>query len=498
MSQFKKPSKSVWSQAKLKAKHGGKPKGKAAGQSGKARKATGSSSPGNNSRAIAARVVNDVLGGRSLDVALLRAAEHDDRALIQSISYGVLRHWNGLNATLSGLLSRNLRAKDSDIRSLLCVGLEQLQTMRIPPHAAISQTAEAARGLGKSWAVGLVNGVLRTWQRAQADPDEADTLAKPEKPAKSEKNEATMQLEQQQAEAELPKWWLKTMQADWPQDWQATALAGQSQAGMTLRALASREGVLSRLESEEIEAATGEFCAQAIRLKRARPVGQIPGFESGEWLVQDEAAQLAAGLLNPQAGERLLDACAAPGGKTSHLLQLGPEMAELIALDVDADRLQRLSDNLQRVGQTATVQLGDGAQPSEWWDGEVFDGILLDAPCSASGVLRRHPDIKLHRKASDISALAERQLAMLTALWQTLRPGGRLLYATCSIFREENEQVVTNFLQQQADASSAGLEKQVPSEGQSWGRPCSVGRQILPGEHGMDGFYYALLNKQAG
>lgn len=446
---------------------------------------------GGNPRAVAARVINDVLGGRSLDVALQRAATHDDKALIQSISYGVLRHWNGLNAEMAGLLSRKLRARDRDIQALLCAGIEQLRAMRIPPHAAISETAEAARGLGKSWAVGLVNGVLRNWLRAH------DTAVDVSGPGLHE------------AERELPKWWLETLQADWPDDWQAVVMAGQTQAGMTLRAISPREVLISRMAEQQIEAQPGRYCEQSIQLTRAMPVHQIPGFETGEWMVQDQAAQLAAGLLNPVRGERVLDACAAPGGKTSHLLQLAgqptgadasPEQGEttLLALDVDSERLQRLEENLRRVGQCASVQTGDASRPDDWWDGEHFDAILLDAPCSASGVLRRHPDIKLHRKASDIPALAARQLAILEALWTTLKPGGRLLYATCSIFREENEQVAGRFLRNQDDAVSAGLEEPeaLHQTGLGWGRECSVGRQILPGEDGMDGFYYALLVKR--
>jgi 16S rRNA (cytosine967-C5)-methyltransferase len=427
-------------------------------------------------RASAARALGQVLGGGlSLNTVLPPALDRTDprdRGLLQELCHGVCRWHPQLQAWLDRLLARPLDPREHVIRALLFIGLYQLQHLRIPEHAAVAETVAAARELRKPWAVGLTNAVLRAALRRRAelvDVLETDPVA------------CTAH----------PRWLLERLQQDWPDDWPAIVAANNARPPFTLRI---NQRVLDREEYRQ-RLATGQIAEPiasvetALVLSEPVDLATLPGFAEGWASVQDAAAQLAAPLLEVQPGLRVLDACAAPGGKTGHLLECAPDV-NLTALDQDAVRLERVRDNLTRLGLKARLVAGDARQPANWWDGVTYDRILLDAPCSATGVIRRHPDIKLLRRESDIAALASQQQILLASLWPLLRPDGRLLYATCSVLRQENERVIAAFLTAQPDAEEQPIIA-------SWGQPLWHGRQILPGEAGMDGFYYALLVKRS-
>ncbi len=428
-----------------------------------------------NVRAIAAQTLGQVLGeGRSLAAALpaaLARVAPRDRGLLRELCYGVCRWQPELQRLLDGLLNRPLDPREAVVRALLLTGLYQLHHLRIPDHAAVAETVAAARQLRKTWAASLTNAVLRSFPRRRVE---------------------LLALVEADAEARTahPRWLLEGLQRDWPDDWPAIVAANNARPPFTLRVnqcQGHRDEYRARLAVGNI--AEPAMASAALTLAEPVEPAALPGFADGWVSVQDAAAQLAAPLLAVEPGMRVLDACAAPGGKTAHLLECAPDL-ELTALDLDAERLEQVRDNLKRLRLHAHLVAGDARQPAAWWDGVPYDRILVDAPCSATGVIRRHPDIKLLRRETDIAALAERQQAMLTALWPLLRPGGRLLYATCSVLRRENEQVVAAFLATQAQAR----EQRILAD---WGRALAHGRQILPGEAGMDGFYYAVLVKSA-
>lgn len=412
--------------------------------------------------------------GRSLGAALAgqlaTLGDERERAFVQACVYLTLRHVFSLEEWLTRLLARPLRRKDAEIEALLLAGLCQLRHMQVPAHAAVSASVEAVQELGRPWARGLVNGVLRAATRAPAPSPASET-----------------------ARTELPAWLIEALRADWPGDFEAIAAAGQAQAPMTLRVNRARGGPVdyaAALVASGLASRPTPHSPDGLILEHAVPVTDLPGFDAGLVSVQDEAAQLAASVLDCREGERVLDACAAPGGKTAHLLERARGALELTALDQSRERLADVAATLRRLGLEARLLQADAGTPGDWWDGRLFDRILLDAPCSSLGVLRRHPDIRVHRRASDLPAMAAAQQRLLAALWPLLRPGGRLLYATCSIMHAENEQVVGALLARRPDAAV------VPLDG-PWGRPAGPGRQILPGEEDMDGFYYALLEKRA-
>ena len=427
-------------------------------------------------KSAAAAVLTEVMAqGRSLSAVLppaLAALPAKERPLAQELCYGVLRWGPRLEALLARLMNKPLRGKERVIHSLLLVGLYQLLYTRIPPYAAVAGTVEVARGLGKTWAVGLVNGVLRAAQKggeallAEVDRDEAAARAH-------------------------PAWLLTLLRAGRPDDWRAIVSANNERAPMCLRVNArhgTRDAYLARLSAAGIEAAPAPHTECGLLLAQPLDVERLPGFADGAVSVQDGAAQLAAPLLDAQAGERVLDACAAPGGKSCHILERQPHLGELVALDSDEARMARVRENLARLDLSASLIVNDAARPADWWDGASFDRILLDAPCAGLGVIRRHPDIKYLRRPGDIEALAALQGQLLAALWPLLRVGGKLVYATCSVLPQENEMQIQHFLQRQGDAREQNI-------GAAWGRPLSHGRLILPGEEGMDGFYYACLEK---
>ena len=424
-----------------------------------------------DTRAAAARAIAGVLAGGSLNnllPAALETVSSRDRGLLQQLCYGTLRLYPRLQPQVQALLAKPLRSKDSDIEALLLLGLYQLDDTRIPDHAAVAATVAATKALKKDWARGLCNAVLRRFLRERA------SLAEQLSPA---------------AQAAHPQWLYDTLQQDWPQHAGALLSANNEQPPMVLRVNAqqlSREHYLQRLAEAGIEARAGDLAPEAIYLDTATDVNLLPGFAEGQASVQDEAAQLAAVLLAPAASERVLDACAAPGGKACHLLEREPG-ALLTAMDIDSTRLQRVHDNLQRLQLKANVITGNAAEPPEALLTERFHRILVDAPCSASGVIRRHPDIKLLRRPHDIAALAAQQGAILQGLWPLLAPGGTLLYVTCSVLEAENSGVIQDFLQRTEDAELLPL---------SVGIARAAGSQILPTSHGPDGLFFSLLRRR--
>ena len=428
-------------------------------------------------RLLSVQVLQQLLqAGRSFSDTLPVAQEHlqdaKQQALLQEFCFGVAR-WRGrLEAIAGQLLQKPLKKKDADIHLLILLGLYQQIYMRLPDHAAVSETAEAARQLGKPWAVGLVNGVLRSFQRQQ-----------------------TKLLEQADREAAsrtaFPDWLLDEIQGGWPDDWQDLLEAENQRPPMTLRVnrqRISRSDYLQALKTAGIEAKPVAAVESAVVLEQPCAVTRLPGFSAGDVSVQDAGAQLAAGLLDLQPGQQVLDACAAPGGKSCHILESVADIS-LTALDVDDTRLQRVADNLNRLNLNATLVQGDAAAPEGQWAEQRYDRILLDVPCSATGVIRRHPDIKWLRRPDDIARLAALQARILDAIWPLLAPGGLLLYATCSLLPQENEEQVRGFLSRTDDAVERPIEA-------SWGVTRALGRQTLPGRQTMDGFYYACLEKR--
>jgi 16S rRNA (cytosine967-C5)-methyltransferase len=432
-----------------------------------------------NLRAIAARVIFDVLfRGHSLSTSLPAALEQipeaRDQALVQTICYGVCRRFFYLEELLNLLMETNLKPKDHDIVALLLVGLYQLTDMRIPDYAAVGETVDATKDFQKVWAKGLVNAILRNYQRYAEDlKKEVDKIPS--------------------ALYSHPEWMIGKIKKNWPDQWQAILTANNAHPPFVLRVNQqrhTREEYLSQLIRENLPAEIIPETQMGIVLAEATHVENLPGFAAGDVSVQDGAAQLAAELLDLAPTQRVLDACAAPGGKTAHIAELQPDLAELVALDRDEKRLISVTENLERLHLTATIIHADAADTEKWWDGKLFDRILLDAPCSASGVIRRHPDIKLLRRPEDIENLVQEQSRLLTALWTLLKIDGVLLYSTCSIFPQENEQLMKRFLTENSDAEEFIIERDI-------GEKRTVGLQILPGMYGMDGFYYARLRKCA-
>lgn len=435
-----------------------------------------------STRTLATKILLEVLQkNRSLNTAiselLLHYPKNKDRGFIQELCYGVLRWHEQLQFFLKALMAKPLKSSDQDIHYLLLIGLYQLAFLQTKPHAAIYETAQAARELKKPWAVGLINGVLREYQRQQEE-------------LQNKLNDASAEIKYSH-----PSWLVQELQQAWPQDWQAILTANNARPPLTLRVnllKISREAYLAKLAQLQIAAVSVNYSAAGIQLITPQDITQLPDYAEGEFSVQDEAAQLAAGLLELAPGQCVLDACAAPGGKTAHMLETQNSINHLIALDSDAQRLSRISDNLTRLQlfntDKVTLSCADAAQTDKWWDGQLFDRILLDAPCSAIGVIRRHADIKYLRKQTDIQQLNNLQLALLNALWPLLKPNGILVYATCSILPQENNLLLQKFIQQHTDAKEIIIHA-------DWGAAASIGRQVLPGVDNMDGFYYGKIRK---
>lgn len=420
------------------------------------------------------------MDGTSLGELLPAAQEQleaRDSALLQELVFGVTR-WSGrVDCQLGLLMKKPLRRKDSDVKVLLWLALYELQYMRSPDYAVVNAYTDLTSKLKKKWAKALVNGVLRQFLRTQ--------------------EEITAKADQLDAgRTSLPGWILKQLRADWPGQVDAIVEAGNEKAPLVLRVnqstctrTAYRQKLEAALADSEFTCREAELGQQSLILDSSPRVTALPGYNDGLFSVQDSAAQLAAELVAPKPGQRVLDACAAPGGKTCHLLEMQPDCA-VTAVDNSEIRMRRVHENLRRLQLDASCTVADAANTDAWWDGTPFDSVLLDAPCSAMGVLRRHPDIRLLRRESDIDGLQEQQRQLLQALWAVVKPGGKLVYATCSVLKRENERQVVDFLAGHSDA----MEQPIEAE---WGLACEAGRQILPGQHEADGFYYAIIQKKS-
>ena len=414
--------------------------------------------------------------GRSLRETLPQlqsSFSEQDSAWIQEMTFGVLRNVPLLQHWVRQLLDKPLKGKNKIVEHLLMLGFYQLAFTRVPSHAAVSETVQATQSLRCGALKGLVNAILRNFTR---------------------ENMAEQIPDAPHIKHGLPKWLYKKLNSYYSANFSDVLSGQQQKAPLWLRInplQISQEQYLQEYNqsqlSNTITATSTSEQPNAVVLERSTNVTALPGYDEGWFSVQDGAAQLAAQYLDAQKGERILDACCAPGGKTSHILEQQPLVAEVVAVDSDEHRLQRTQKNLERLQLNATIKCADMQDTDSWWDGEKFDRILLDAPCSATGVIRRHPDILWLRKATDIEALTMLQAEILESLWHTLKPGGILLYATCSILLEENQQQICQFLEQHEDAKLLPLTTSETEQ--------NPGRQILPGEGQMDGFYYARLQK---
>ncbi|GAB5346880.1 16S rRNA (cytosine(967)-C(5))-methyltransferase RsmB [Pseudomonas fluorescens] len=431
-----------------------------------------------NPRLAAAKALAAVLNGKaSLNSSLptqMDKVEDRDRGFTQDLAFGTARWQPRLSALAAKLLQKPFKAADADVEALLLVGLYQLLYTRVPAHAAIGETVGCADKLKKPWAKALLNAVLRRAQR------ESEALL-----AELEHDPVVRTAH--------PRWLQKSLKAFWPEQWEAICAANNAHPPMILRVNRrhhSRDAYLQLLNDAGINASPCMYSVDGIVLEAAADVRSLPGFAEGWISVQDEAAQLAADLLDLAPGQRVLDACCAPGGKTCHILEVEKDLAGVVAVDLEAKRLVRVRENLARLGLSADLIAADGRDTAAWWDGKPFQRILLDAPCSATGVIRRHPDIKLTRQPDDIAALAVLQGELLDALWPTLDVGGILLYATCSTLPTENTQVIEAFLARTSGARELDLTTTA-------GIKQPHGRQLLAQEGGHDGFYYAKLIKIA-
>lgn len=425
------------------------------------------------SRVVAARVLGAVLHrGRSLKaelaVALPEIEDPRDRALVEAICFAALRQRARYDAALKAWIAKPLPKRDGELRALLHVGFAQIDALGLPAHAAVDATVEAARLLGRTHQAGMVNALLRRALRETLpEADAADAW---------------------------PTWLRERLRDDWPEHADTILAASATPAPTWLRVntrRVARDAYATQLRQTGIDSVAPEGFADALRVDGSLSVASLPGFADGEVSIQDGAAQRVADALAPAPGARVLDACAAPGGKSAHLLERDPSLS-LTAIDSDARRLRKVAETLARLHIDGDVALhaADASQPQGWWDGVAFDAILLDAPCSATGIVRRQPDILLHRRESDLVAVVALQARLLDAAWSMLRPGGVLLYATCSILKAENDMQIVNFLVRTPDATAETLDDR-------FGRIAGAGRQRLPGEDGMDGFFYARLRKAA-
>jgi len=423
-------------------------------------------------RARAAQAVHDVAHqGGSLDAALEKRAEgvpDGDRALFQELSYGSLRWYWRAKGIIDQLLERPVKKRDRVVEALLVVGIYQLDQMRLPAHAAIHTAVEACIAVDRPGAKGLVNAVLRNFQR---------------------RGEALIEALSGDARDAHPDWLWRAIHAQWPEQAAEIIDADNQRPPMALRVntrAVSVDAYLETLANAGIEGGPTPHAPAGVVLSRGVNVDQLPGFDRGWVSVQDTSAQLLPGLVT-ETPRRILDACAAPGGKLTHLLESFPQ-ARALAVELDAGRAARVRDNLARLGLAASVIVADAAETPTWWDGEPFDLVVLDVPCSGTGVIRRHPDIKVLRRASDIDQFVATQQRLMAGLWKTVAPGGLMLYVTCSILAEENQAQVEGFLNRTPDAREEPVNLPV-------GTALSHGWQLLPQREAGDGFFYAKLRK---
>lgn len=430
-----------------------------------------------NSRALAATTLDQVVRhsqhlDQALDKNLGMLAIKKDHSFTQELCYGVMRWYPRLQFIVDSLLDKPLKSRDTNITLLIMLGIYQIDFMRTPPHAAVSSTVDACKELNKDWAKKLVNAVLRRYQREK--PEFQSLL----------ENEASALFAH-------PSWLIEKLQDNWPQHWQALLESNNTRPPMHLRVnlqQTSRQEYLDRLGQEGIPAIALPLSDSAVKLEKPLAVSALPGFSEGEVSVQDQGAQLAVDLLDLHAGHHVLDACAAPGGKAAHILEKKPAIEKLVALDRNPARVALLRETKKRLDLPMQIHEADAGAAESWWDKGPFDRILLDAPCSASGIIRRHPDIKILRQAEQVSSLAKPQSDLLQALWPLLKPGGRMVYSTCSVFQDENDAQIMALLDKTADAKILSIAA-------DWGIETSYGRQSLPVLDDTDGFYYAVLEK---
>ncbi len=430
-----------------------------------------------SSRLIATQIIEQIIEEKITLSKALKSNEAfkqagKDKALIQEISYGTFRWYIQLEHILNQLLEKRIKKKDSRLKYLIIIGLYQLLYMRTPAHAVVSETVETCKKINMLWAKGLVNAILRRYIR------ESDTLD-------------PLLNENHTIRASHPLWLIKQLQQDWPENWKSILEANNQRPPMYLRVnqlLHSRGDYIKRLEKAGIKGKATLYSSIGILLEQATDVEILPGFNKGEVSVQELAAQLAVELLDLQPGHVVLDACAAPGGKSAHILESEKEIKSLTVVEKNPHRAKKLTETLNRLNLNAITKISDINDLENWWTQEPFDRILLDAPCSATGVIRRHPDIKLLRTPEEVSHISEIQLTLLNTLWKTLKPGGLVLYVTCSILKQENSEIIKKFIANQNDCSLKPIEAQ-------WGVDTNYGRQILTGQDNMDGFFYACLEK---
>lgn len=431
-----------------------------------------------NVRALAAQIITEVIEKKSSLPAVVSqyiSEDYAQRPLLFELCYGTLRWYYLLRALASELLLKPLPKKHQNVYYLLLIGLHQLLNMNIPQYAIVSETVQAAVALEQPWAKGLINKNLRRFL------EEKDALL-----AKIDKNE--------EAKYVHPQWLIGKIKKAWPNEWQAILTANNLRAPLTLRANIlknTRDEYLQFLQQNEIEAYAVEGAEYALSLDKPMPIENIPGFEAGLASVQDAAGQFAASILNLKPNLRVLDACAAPGTKSTHMLEIEPKLAHLTAVEKDPERLTMIKQNFERLNLPRdhfNLILADVAHTQQWWSGEKFDRILVDAPCSGSGVIRRHPDMKVLREPEDSKNHHQVQVHLLNHLWPLLEKKGLMLYSTCSIFPEENEKTIHEFLQKNPDAKVQKIELAI-------GKPQQHGWQLLPQENGSDGFYYCLITK---
>ncbi len=431
-----------------------------------------------NPRAIAAYIIYLVCyDGVSLSDAFLDAnvSHLDDAPFIKELCFGTIRFWISLQAILKDLLERPMKKEDKDIECLLCVGLYQLIYMNIPEYALVDETVTATRVLKKSWASSLVNKILRM--------------------AIEKKNQHTLNPTGITATFSHPNWIIDKIKNAWPDDWENILNANNQKAPLFLRVNKTKiklEKFESLLQKNDIASERVLNLPYALLLPNALSVEKIPGFSEGLFSVQDASGQKVVEYLDLKSDHVVLDACAAPGSKTTHILENYPDIKQLISVDISQSRLEKIKDNIKRLrlnNKNSELLAGDLEDINDEFEPNTFDRILLDAPCSATGVIRRHPDIKILRKKTDISVLAAQQLKMLNTVWPLLKNGGKLLYTTCSILPDENSDVIKLFLKNHLDAKELPLDI-------NWAKKCERGQQVITGDHGRDGFYYALLQRQ--
>ena len=396
-----------------------------------------------------------------------------EKALIQEISYGTSRWYIQLEHILNQLLDKKIKKKDRRLKYLIMIGLYQLRFMRIPQHAAVSETVNTCKKINMLWAKGLVNAILRRYIRESAQLD-------------------TSLSNNESIKTSHPEWFIKQLKQDWPEHWQKILEANNQRPPMYLRinqCQISRDHYLEKLNEAGIKSSNVNYSDSGVLLKEAIDVQQLPDFNKGAVSVQELAAQLSAGLLDLKPEQTVLDACAAPGGKSAHILETETKLKSLTCIEKDPDRSKKLSETLQRLKLNANIKTSDINDLENWWDKKEFDRILLDAPCSATGVIRRHPDIKFLRTKEEVNNINNLQMTILNTLWQTLKSGGLLLYVTCSILKQENSSLIKKFISNNENCELKPINA-------SWGIETGYGRQILTGQDNMDGFFYACLEKR--